>query len=143
MDKLAAKTITLVEKTKKVVTIVLLLLMLFIVMVSVVELAIIVFREAVDPRSGELLFDINELYGLFGFFFIILIGIELLETIEIYIKKNVIHVEIVLMVAVIAMSRKIVLLDQQTYEAWEVIGFSAVIVALGLCYFLIKRSNRG
>ena len=48
-----------------------------------------------------------------GFFLLVLIGIELLETIKAYLLTNVIHVEIVLEVALIAIARKVIIPGHQ------------------------------
>ncbi len=46
---------------------------------------------------------------IFGFFMLILIGIELLETIRAYLVENVVHVEVVIEVALIAIARKVII----------------------------------
>ena len=76
-------------------------------------------------------------------FFIILIGFELIETVEMYFKDNVIHAEVVLLVAVIAISRKVILLDLEKYDPLAMIGLGIIIIALGGCYSLIKLRYRG
>ena len=80
---------------KRVMTLTLLILVLIIVAASVDELAVILYQEITDPAKGIILLDIAELLNMFGFFFMILIGLELVETIEMYFKKNAIHAEIV------------------------------------------------
>ncbi len=89
-----------------------------------------------------LFLEIDELFKVFGFFFIILIGFELVETVEMYFKDNVIHAEVVLLVAVIAVSRKVILLDLEKYDPLAIVGLGIIIVALGACYWLIKHSAK-
>ncbi len=48
-----------------------------------------------------ILFEINELLEIFGFFLLILICLELLESIRIYLIEGALHVQIVLEVALI------------------------------------------
>lgn len=122
-------------------TLSLLILMLIIVAISVFELAVILYQEITGPATGAIFLVITELLNLFSFFFMILIGLELLETIEMYFKENIIHAEIVLLVAVIAVARKVILLDLKAFDPLAIIGFALVIVALGVSYFLIKKSN--
>ena len=53
-----------------------------------------------DAYNNPALFlDIDELLTYFGLFFMILIGLELLETIKMYLKEDQIHVEVVMLVA--------------------------------------------
>ena len=89
-----------------------------------------------------LFLEIDELFRIFGFFFIILIGFELVETVEMYFKDNMIHAEVVLLVAVIAVSRKVILLDLEKYEPLAIIGLGVIILTLGGCYWFIKQSYR-
>ena len=141
MDKKIERTLAITHKIKRVFTLLVMLLMLFIVAASVIELAILIFRDVTDPRTGGLFLDIGELLHLFGFFFMILIGVELLETVEMYFRENTIHAEIVLMVAIIAVARKVILLDLHAYDPVSVIGLAFIIVALGVSYYLLKKAH--
>lgn len=124
-------------------SLVVLVVMAIIVAASIVELVIILYIEIFNSRSGLLFLEINELFRIFGFVFMVLIGFELMETVEMYFKENVIHAEVVLLVAVIAVSRKVILLDLEKYDPLAIVGLGIVILALGGCYYLIKLSYRG
>ena len=113
-----------------------------IVAIAIVELGIVLYLDLFDSADGVLFLEIDELFRIFGFFFIILIGFELVETIEMYFKDNAIHAEVVLLVAVIAVSRKVILLDLEKYDPLAIIGLGIIIIALGGCYCLIKLSHR-
>ncbi|MDJ0829799.1 MAG: phosphate-starvation-inducible PsiE family protein [Desulfobacterales bacterium] len=56
----------------------------------------------ISSRPPIFLFEINELLEIFGFFLLILICLELLESIRIYLIEGALHVQIVLEVALIA-----------------------------------------
>ena len=113
-----------------------------IVAASIIELVIILYLEVFGPTNDVLFLEIDELFRIFGFVFLILIGFELMETVEMYFKENVIHAEVVLLVAVIAVSRKVILLDLEKYDPLAIIGLGIIILALGGCYYLIKLSYR-
>ena len=119
-----------------------LILMTIIVAIAIVELSIILYLDIFDPTDDVLFLEIDELFRIFGFFFIILIGFELVETVEMYFKDNMIHAEVVLLVAVIAVSRKVILLDLEKYEPLAIIGLGVIILTLGGCYWFIKQSYR-
>lgn len=57
------------------------------------------------------LLEIDELLELFGLFLLVLIGIELLHSIEVYIVRRELHVETVLTVAMIAVARKTIVFE--------------------------------
>lgn len=142
MSKNIDTAVSFIHKAKKWMSFIVLVLMTMIVAISIVELGIVLYMDLFDPTDDVLFLEIDELFRIFGFFFIILIGFELVETVEMYFKDNVIHAEVVLLVAVIAVARKVILLDLEKYDPLAIIGLGIVIVALGACYWLIKQSYR-
>lgn len=136
------KAVSSIHAVKKWMSFVVLILMTIIVAIAIVELGIILFLDLFDPTDDVLFLEIDELFRIFGFFFIILIGFELVETVEMYFKDNIIHAEVVLLVAVIAVSRKVILLDLEKYDPLSIIGLGFIIIALGGCYWFIKQSYR-
>ncbi|MFC1503772.1 phosphate-starvation-inducible PsiE family protein [Pseudomonadota bacterium] len=134
------RAVSLVHAAKKWMAFIVLILMTLIVAIAIVELGIVLYLDLFDPNDDVIFLEIDELFRVFGFFFIILIGFELVETVEMYFKDNVIHAEVVLLVAVIAVSRKVILLDLERYEPLAIIGLGIIIIALGGSYYLIKQS---
>jgi len=88
------------------------------------------------------LISLNELYEIFGLFFNVLIGFELFETVKMYLKDNVIHAELILLVSLIAVSRKVILLDYQSMDAMSIIGVAILIGTITGGYFLLKKSHQ-
>jgi len=73
---------------------------------------------------------------------LVLIGLELLESIRVYLQKNRVHAEVVFLVAIIAVSRKVIILDYSTTAPEALWGISSIILALGIGYFLVRRALR-
>ncbi|GMQ55409.1 phosphate-starvation-inducible PsiE family protein [Halopseudomonas aestusnigri] len=142
MVKHIDKGVSVIHVVKKWMSFFVLVLMTIIVAISIVELGIILYLDLFDPKDDVLFLEIDELFRIFGFFFIILIGFELVETVEMYFKDNVIHAEVVLLVAVIAVSRKVILLDLEKYDPFAIMGLGIIVLALGGCYWFIKQSYR-
>lgn len=88
-----------------------------------------------------LIIDAEGLMDLFSIFLVLLIGLELLETVKTYLKEDLFHVEFIILVAIIAISRKVIVWDFDKYSTTELLSLSAMIVALGITYFLIKTSG--
>lgn len=143
MIKSIDKVVPLIHTAKRWMSFLVLILMAIIVAIAIIELGIVLYIDLFDPKDGVLFLEIDELFRIFGFFFIILIGFELIETVEMYFKDNIIHAEVVLLVSVIAVSRKVILLDLDKYNPLAIIGLGAIIIAIGGCYYLIKLSHRG
>jgi uncharacterized membrane protein (DUF373 family) len=87
------------------------------------------------------LFDIQNLDKIFGLFFSILIGLELFETVKVYLRDNVFHAEIIVLVAVIAVARKFVLIDYSELDPLKIFAMSFLLLSLTFGYYLIKKSS--
>ncbi len=124
---------------EKIVVLSLIAMMVLVIALAVIELAWIIIQDLIKPPL--LLLEINDLLDIFGFFLLILIGVELLETIKAYLSEHVVHVEIVLEVALVAIARKVIILDVKELPSLTLIGIAAVIVALAAAYYLEKRSR--
>lgn len=122
---------------EKVIVFSLIMMMMIVVFLSTLELAYILINDIVS--SPVFLLGIDELLDIFGFFLLILIGVELLETIRAYLQEHVVHVEVVIEVALIAIARKVIILDLKEITSETLIGIAAIVVALALAYFLQLR----
>ncbi|MDD1713862.1 MAG: phosphate-starvation-inducible PsiE family protein [Methanoregulaceae archaeon] len=121
----------------------LMVMLALVIFLGVLELVVILFHVIILDFSYRLAnFEILE---IFGYFLLILIGIELLETIKAYLIKNEIHVEIIILVAIIAVARKIILLDPfaegETLNSAAMIALGVVVVALAASYYLVRKSG--
>ena len=85
--------------------------------------------------------EANGLMNLFSIFLILLIGLELLETVKTYLEDDKVHVEFIILVAIIAVARKAIVWDFSTYGKGELLSLAAMIVALGITYFLVKKAD--
>lgn len=126
------------ERFERTIVLVLLAMMSFVVFLTTVELAVILIQEMIKPPV--LLLNIEEMLTVFGFFLMVLIGIELMETVKIYIERRTVYVEVILMVAVIAIARKVIILDVKEMDAGRLLGIAAIILALAIGYFAIKKA---
>ena len=84
--------------------------------------------------------DAQGLMELFSLILILLIGLELIETVKAYLDEGAVHVELVLLVAIIAISRKVVVWDFDKYSHSELYSLAAMVLALAVSYFLVKHS---
>jgi uncharacterized membrane protein (DUF373 family) len=115
----------------------LIVMMTVTVLLATVELGWIIIKDIITPPI--LLLEIEELLEIFGFFLLVLIGVELLETIKAYLSQRVVHVEVVIEVALIAIARKVIILDLEKYEHLTLVGIAALIVSIAAAIYAIKR----
>ncbi|NOT53204.1 MAG: phosphate-starvation-inducible PsiE family protein, partial [Deltaproteobacteria bacterium] len=100
---------------ERLIVLALILMMVMVIALATVELGWIIWQDIMTPPV--FLLDIDELLDIFGFFLLILIGLELLETIKAYLTDHIVHVEIVLEVALIAIARKVIILEPKELSA--------------------------
>jgi uncharacterized membrane protein (DUF373 family) len=115
-------------------------MMMLAVLLSTVELLIILVVELLKPP--KYLLGIDNLFEIFGFFMMILIGLELLESIRTYLDDDLLHVEVVFLVAMIAIARKVIILEVKDLEPLALVGIASIIVALALGYYYVKKAIR-
>ncbi len=117
----------------------LVVLMAIVVLFATVDLAIAVFQEIVGPIPFVL--SAAGFPELLSLFLLVLVGLEILDTIKAYLDEHVVHVEIVLLAALVAIARKVITLDIKNTSAMTMLGIAAILAALTVGYYLFKRAN--
>ena len=69
----------------------------------------------------------------------VLIGLELMATMHTYLSEHTINVEMMFLVALTAVARKVVILGTVKTEPVVVFGVGFLILALSTGYFLIRK----
>jgi uncharacterized membrane protein (DUF373 family) len=69
---------------------------------------------------------------------LIILGLELMETLRVYFKSHRIRLETILAVAIIAVGRHVINLDVEHMAGTSLIGVAAVVLALAGGYFLVR-----
>jgi uncharacterized membrane protein (DUF373 family) len=71
----------------------------------------------------------------------VVLGLELLETLNTYFTEHHVRLEVILVVAIIAIGRHVIQIDFEHTPGTILLGISAVILALTLGYFLVKKAQ--
>jgi uncharacterized membrane protein (DUF373 family) len=130
----------LIKSFEKIIVRILVVLMVFVLLLSTVELAWVIIKDVITPPL--FLLEIDELLEIFGLFMLVLIGIELLDTIaKTYMAESTDHARIVMAVAIIAIARKVIILDVKDLSGLALVGIAAIILALSIGYYLIKKKD--
>lgn len=129
------------RKIKRFFVSVLIVLMTVVIFLSIVELAYVIIKDIISPPV--LLLDIKELLEVFGLIMLVVIGIELIETVmKTYLVEGVDHVRVVLSVALIAIARKVIILDLHEVSSLSLVGVGVIILALAFGYFFVGRVHK-
>jgi len=130
----------ILKKFEHAIIIALIFMMIVVILISTLELAYIIVVDIITPPIFWL--EIDDLLDIFGFFLLILIGVELLETIKAYLAQKVVHSEIVLEVALIAITRKVIILDVKEYSGLAIVGIAALIISIAVAYYFLKQPRK-
>ena len=76
----------ILKKFEHAIVLALIFMMMVVVVISTLELGYIIIKDILSPPIFWL--EIDELLEIFGFFLLILIGVELLESIKVYLVEK-------------------------------------------------------
>ncbi|HSB98115.1 MAG TPA: phosphate-starvation-inducible PsiE family protein [Spongiibacteraceae bacterium] len=74
---------------------------------------------------------------------LVLLGLELIDTVKVYFLEHSVRGELVLLVGLIAMGRHVLEIDLHHIDPLILFGFSTLVLSLAVSYFLIKRARTG
>jgi len=131
--------VRLFSRAERVIAIVLLILMGIVVASATVEVAYEIVTGLIDPPGFFL--GVSELFDIFGLFLMVLIGLELMTSIHMYLEDHKIHAEAMFLVALTAVTRKIVIMDTGKMDAMLIFGIGFLVIALAVGYYLIKKNR--
>jgi uncharacterized membrane protein (DUF373 family) len=116
------------------------LLLMIVIAVAVLELVWLFFTSAADwLRNVDSVPDLQfAVQRQFAGVLLILLGLEILESLKIIFTEHKVRLEVILIVAVIAVSRHIIQLDFEHTDGFVLIGIGALMIALTAGYFLVR-----
>lgn len=136
-DKLIAGVYKMVGYSVRVLAI----LMLLVILMGVVDVGWTLYQKLLAPP--RFILTISDMLATFGAFMAVLIAIEILINITVYLDEKVIHVKIVMATALMAIARKVIILDFDEIEASYVYAIGAVTLAMSVGYWLVHKIPKG
>jgi uncharacterized membrane protein (DUF373 family) len=119
------------------------LLLLLVIVAALYQLwylFVVAIRDHVeDIRSVPMLTEAVQ-RGFAGVLLIVL-GLELLETLRVYYAQHRVRLEIILVVVIIAVARHVINLDFHSLSGVEIAGLGLLVLALTGGYYLVKKSG--
>lgn len=111
------------------------ILMTAVILWGVVDIVWVLYQHLLEPPYG--LLTISDILETFGAFMAVLIAIEIFTNITVYLRDDVIHVQIVMATALMAIARKIIILDADKLDAGYLYGLAAIVLAMSIGYWLV------
>lgn len=114
---------------------VLAVLMTAVIIWGVVDVCWVLYKKLAQPPF--MMLTISDILATFGAFMAVLIAIEIFVNIIIYLRDDVIHVKIVLATALMAIARKVIILDFEVIAPEYVWATAGVTLAMAIAYWLV------
>jgi uncharacterized membrane protein (DUF373 family) len=114
-------------------------LMVLVIFWSVADVVYVIYSKVIVPPY--FLLDAEDILETFGAFMLVLIAVEIFINIRLYLGSNIIPVELVIATALMAVARKVIVLDLKLVSSEHIIGLALVTIALGISYWLVKQRN--
>ncbi|GBR10472.1 phosphate-starvation-inducible PsiE family protein [Acetobacter oeni] len=97
----------------------------------------LVRSSQIDPANGQTFQEV------FGNIFTVIIALEFKSSLRISLShsKDVVRVRTIVLIALLAVSRKFIILDLHEVVPAEMFAFSAAVLALGVVYWLIREQD--
>jgi uncharacterized membrane protein (DUF373 family) len=112
--------------------------------VSLLILLVTIMGVAEAIFNNDLIYSTKHtVLNIIGNFLLLVVCIELLDTLYAYAIKQKIHVEIVILVALTAVARELIVFDYNTVSSLVLVGIGVAITALSSSYYLIRKSRMG
>jgi len=111
--------------------------MIIVIIFGVIDVGWTIYQRFVaEPRF---ILTMGDVLATFGAFMVVLIAIEIFQNIVLYLRDDVIHVKIVLATALMAIARKVIILDYDELDSMYIFATGIVLIATGITYFFVHK----
>lgn len=115
-------------------------LMVLVIIWGTIDVLFVMYETLLeDPKF---LIGVSEMFTLFSSFMVVLIAIEIFINIRLYLGTSVLPVQLVIATALMAIARKVIVLDVEAVDAAYLAAMGLVILALGVTYWLLARKAK-
>jgi uncharacterized membrane protein (DUF373 family) len=137
------RLLSLYQRFEQIVVLVLTALIAIIVVAALWSLCVkilfgLLLSGSLDPS------DYAVFQAVFGMIFTVIIALEFKKSLLVLAERrdNVVQIRSVVMIALLAICRKVIILDLTETDASHILALAAAILALGVVYWLIRDSDQ-
>ena len=118
---------------------VLAVLMVLVIIWGVLDVIYVLYSRFMAPPV--MLLEVSDIFVIFGAFMVVLIAVEIFINIRLYLGTNLLPIRLVVATALMAIARKVIILDIATVTAQQMLAIAAVVLALGVTHWLVGKEN--
>ena len=116
------------------------ILMTLVIAWGVADVCYVLYTRLSTPPV--MLLNVSDIFAIFAAFMVVLIAIEIFINIRLYLGSNTLPIQLVIGTALMAIARKVIVLDLTSTEPIYVFAIAAVVLALGVAYWLVGHTGR-
>ena len=135
--------LTFYERFEQVVILILTGLIAIVVVFAVWNLGLKIFHAVLSPQNFDPT-DYSVFQAIFGAIFTVIIALEFKRSLLVVAQRqeSIVQVRTVILIALLAIVRKVIILDLASTEALQLFALAAAILALGAVYWLVRDQDR-
>ena len=137
------KLLSLYQRFEHIIIVILTAMISVIVVVAVWNLSLKIVFGLILPGSLDPS-DYAIFQGVFGMIFTVIIALEFKKSLLVIAERreNVVQIRSVVMIALLAICRKVIILDVHDTDALQIFALAAAILSLGVVYWLIRGGDQ-
>lgn len=116
------------------------ILIVLVIFLGVADVVYVLYEQLITPPF--LLLDTSEILKTFAAFLAVLIAIEIYQNIVLYLRTDVIPLKLVVATALMAIARKVIIMDFKEITALYIFATATVVLALGVTYYLLGKDQQ-
>ena len=116
------------------------ILMVLVIFWGVADVIYVLYKNLMAPPF--MLLSIADIFKTFAAFLAVLIAIEIYQNIVLYLRTDVIPIKLVIATALMAIARKVIIIDFKELSSLDIFATAAVVLALGITYYLVGKHHK-
>lgn len=134
------RLLSFLNKSIKFAVKILAILMVFVIFWGVGDVVFILYKRLM--AEPFMLLEITDILKTFAAFLAVLIAIEIYQNIVIYLRTDLIPIKLVIATALMAIARKVIIIDFKELTPMYIFATSTVVLALGVTHYLVGKDKR-
>jgi uncharacterized membrane protein (DUF373 family) len=131
--------ISVLHKAIKLAIRILAVLMVLVIFWGVADVLYVMYNQLIAPPF--LLLSLSDIFKTFAAFLAVLIAIEIFQNIVLYLRTDVFPLRLVIATAMMAMARKVIIIDFKFVVPMHMFALASIILALGITYYLLGKNK--
>ena len=132
--------LSILHKMIKFAVKILAVLMVLVIFWGVGDVIYVLFTNLMN--TPVMVLSISEIFRSFAAFLVVLIAIEIYQNIVLYLRTDVLPIKLVVATALMAISRKVIIIDYKELSSMDILAIAATVLALGITYYLVLKYEK-